>query len=497
MRFSASLILAAAAATTASAQTVVGTAYGFATGVTGGGSAAAATPSSADELAEWLSDDTPRTIVIDKEYDFTGKTASGAGCDRISCKSTGGGQLYLGELSCGSSDNTVATVSYDVAGTESLVVGSNKSIIGLNGKGVLNGKGLKIKADAKNVIVQGLEITNLNPGVVWGGDALDLQGGNDGIWIDHCKFSLVGRQFIVSHYDGSRATISNCEFDGVTTTSASCNGNHYWTMMLNGDGDQITLDRNHFHDVSGRAPKLGDKGTFQATNNFFSNMKGHAFELYANTVALIEGNAFESVDIPYDGEVYSNTFNVPDASSASACTSQLGRACEVNSVDAKSGKWTALKQTTALSTFAKLKDYLVEPVAASEVAKLVSANAGTANVGTSSAATPTTPTEETPTEETATKEATTTAAAAAAAPVASEEATVEEPAAEEEPATEEPAAEDSSSGAAAQLWGQCGGSGWTGPTACASGSSCVEQNPWYSQCLSSAARRSMKGLRRV
>jgi hypothetical protein len=33
------------------------------------------------------------------------------------------------------------------------------------------------------------------------------------------------------------------------------------------------------------------------------------------------------------------------------------------------------------------------------------------------------------------------------------------------------------------IYGQCGGSGWTGPTACASGSTCKAQNQWYSQCL--------------
>ncbi|GJD01314.1 Pectin lyase [Colletotrichum higginsianum IMI 349063] len=492
MRFSASVLLAAAAAaTSASAQAVVGKAYGFATGVTGGGSAAAVTPSSADELAKLLSDDTPRTILIDKEWDFTGKSATGEGCDRKSCSAASGGQLYLGDLSCGSSDNVAATVTYDVAGTEPLIVGSNKSILGVGGKGVLNGKGLRIKANAKNVIVQGVEITNLNPGVVWGGDALDLQGGNDGVWIDHCKFSLVGRQFIVSHYDGSRATISNNEFDGVTKTSASCNGNHYWTMMLNGKGDQITLDKNYFHDVSGRAPKLGDAGTFQATNNLFSNMKGHTFELYSGTYALIEGNAFEAVDSPYAGEAFANSFNVPDASAANSCKSTIGRACAVNSVDSSSGEFKALSKTNALSTFSKLKDYLVEPVAATGVASLVKGSAGPSNLGSgsSSAATPApaadaeeTKTEETTTEETTTKE---------------EPAVVEEPAAEE-PAAEEPAAEKpaASSGASAQQWGQCGGNGWTGPTACAAGTSCVVQNEWYSQCLSSAARRSMKSLRR-
>lgn len=149
-----------------------------------------------------------------------------------------GGQFYLGELSCAASDDNVAvsSITYDTAGPTALKVGSNKSILGVGGKGVLKGKGLSLAKNAKNVIIQGLEFTSINPGVVWGGDALDFQGGNDGVWVDHNKFSLVGRMFIVSHYSASRLTVSNNEFDGTTTTSASCNDNHYWTMMFYGDG---------------------------------------------------------------------------------------------------------------------------------------------------------------------------------------------------------------------------------------------------------------------
>lgn len=40
----------------------------------------------------------------------------------------------------------------------------------------------------------------------------------------------------------------------------------------------------------------------------------------------------------------------------------------------------------------------------------------------------------------------------------------------------------SSSGTVAR-WGRCGGIGYTGPTECASGSTCTEQNSYYSQCL--------------
>ncbi|RDB25220.1 putative acetylxylan esterase A [Hypsizygus marmoreus] len=32
-------------------------------------------------------------------------------------------------------------------------------------------------------------------------------------------------------------------------------------------------------------------------------------------------------------------------------------------------------------------------------------------------------------------------------------------------------------------WGQCGGTGWAGPTVCASPYTCVSSNQWYSQCL--------------
>ncbi|KAJ3479843.1 hypothetical protein NLI96_g8779 [Meripilus lineatus] len=35
------------------------------------------------------------------------------------------------------------------------------------------------------------------------------------------------------------------------------------------------------------------------------------------------------------------------------------------------------------------------------------------------------------------------------------------------------------------VWGQCGGTGWTGPTACVSGSTCSVLNPYYSQCIPS------------
>jgi len=65
----------------------VGTPFGLASDATGGGSATPATPSSNDELASWLSDDTARVIVLDKIYDFTDAegTTSETGCAPWTC----------------------------------------------------------------------------------------------------------------------------------------------------------------------------------------------------------------------------------------------------------------------------------------------------------------------------------------------------------------------------------------------------------------------------
>ena len=80
MKFSASSAAVAAFAVNAAAQTVSGAAEGFAAGVTGGGSAAAVTPTTNEELVSYLGDSSPRTIVLTKTFDFTGSTVSGSGC---------------------------------------------------------------------------------------------------------------------------------------------------------------------------------------------------------------------------------------------------------------------------------------------------------------------------------------------------------------------------------------------------------------------------------
>lgn len=92
--------------------------------------------------------------------------------------------LWLTLSRCGSAPSV--SVTYDNAGVSAINLGSNKSLIGIGSSGVIRGKGLRIANGAKNIIIQNIHITELNPQYIWGGDAITLDGA-DLVWVDHCK----------------------------------------------------------------------------------------------------------------------------------------------------------------------------------------------------------------------------------------------------------------------------------------------------------------------
>lgn len=86
----------------ATAQKVVGKAEGFATGVTGGGSASPVYPKDIKELRTYLTDKTPRVIVLDKVFDFTTSEGTETG---TACASWGTRSSYqkIIQATCGTS----------------------------------------------------------------------------------------------------------------------------------------------------------------------------------------------------------------------------------------------------------------------------------------------------------------------------------------------------------------------------------------------------------
>ncbi|KAF9890107.1 hypothetical protein FE257_006268 [Aspergillus nanangensis] len=368
---------------------VKGTAFGFATGTTGGGSATAAAPSSLAQLKQWITDSTPRVILINRTWDFAGSegTTTGQCCSTRTTTCSGGSSAGQASIQTTCDDGTWVSCTYDNAAKSPLDVGSNKSIVGVGSSGVLKGKGLRIRGGNSNVIIQNIHITNLNPQYVWGGDAITLDGA-DRVWIDHNKISLIGRQFIVSGWGkGGHVTISNNEFDGKTSWSSGCNGKHYWTLLLLGLEDWYTFANNWIHDVSGRAPHLGTDYTnskifFHAVNNYFQNVGGHAFDIDTNTWSLLEGNYFSSVTTPLTADSLTSgalIYDVPTVDSAGACNAYLGYICEWNRLSG-SGTWTARTDTAVLTQAASLKQYLISHIPVADVPTKVVAAAGVGKV---------------------------------------------------------------------------------------------------------------------
>ncbi|KAH6999310.1 pectin lyase fold/virulence factor [Ilyonectria destructans] len=322
--FTASLALAQSAF----GQKVVGAAEGFAQGVTGGGNANPVTPRNTQELMTYLTDKSPRVIILDRTYDFTGSegkvTATG-------CAPWGQGlgcQLAIDTANfCGTWPK--ATVTYDKAGVSGINVASDKTIIGLGNKGIIKGKGLRFNG-VKNIIVQNIHVTNLNPQYVWGGDAFIFNNAKQ-VWIDHCTTSLLGRQHYVFGRDRSTSiTLSNNHIDGRTSWSAGCNGYHYWTVELVGNGDQITMQNNYIEHTAGRGPALSATTLLHAVNNVWNDIKGHAIEGDTAGKGLFEGNVFKNVQVTVVPDFKGQLNSCPDASAANAVKNYIGRVCQGN-----------------------------------------------------------------------------------------------------------------------------------------------------------------------
>ncbi|KAM0692126.1 hypothetical protein Q7P36_008327 [Cladosporium allicinum] len=354
---------------------VTGAAEGFAKGVTGGGSAAAVYPKTNAELVSYLGDSSARVIVLQKTFDFTGTEGktSGTGCAPWG---TGAAcQLAINKDNwCKNyqSSSPSAAVSYDNAGSLGITVASKKTILGQGSAGVIKGKGLRIVSGANNIIIQNIKITELNPHYVWGGDAITIDGA-DMIWIDRVTTSKIGRQHIVLGEKASnRVTISNCEIDGSSTWSATCDGHHYWAVYLTGSNDLVTMKGNYIHHTSGRSPKVGGNTLLHAVNNYWYANSGHAFEVGTGASIVAEGNVFQNVANPIDaGTSGGQIFTASNG--GSACSSGLGRACQINAFGS-SGSFNSIGSTNFIANF-KGKN-IASAAAASGVVASVTKTAG-------------------------------------------------------------------------------------------------------------------------
>ena len=198
------------------AAAVHGKPEGFGSKATGGVAGPTVTPSTNAQLQQYLSQSGPLTIIITKTFDFRGTEGS---VTEKGCAPYGTGaacQKVINAANWCSIDEPRApavTVTYDKAATIPLLVSSDKTVLGVGKAGVIRGKGFRIAKKANNVILQNLEIKDLNPKYVWGGDAITLDGCSN-VWIDHVKVcnsnvrALVIHKKLTTHYRPPLSAVS-------------------------------------------------------------------------------------------------------------------------------------------------------------------------------------------------------------------------------------------------------------------------------------------------
>ncbi|OAV90407.1 hypothetical protein PTTG_09357 [Puccinia triticina 1-1 BBBD Race 1] len=340
--------------------------FGFGSKATGGGSAAPQTPKDPAELQAWLADSVPRVILIDKTYDFTSPAKITAqGCQPWKpCSNGMKVQLAKNDNNwCTIDQNSPANilVSLDPSPLTPLMIASRKTLLGVGKSAIIKGKGITLY-NVENIIIQNIHITWLNPHLVWGGDGLTIKAAKN-IWIDHCTFSNIGREMIVS--DGqlpgqanTGITISNNLISGKTEWLARCHNHHYWAIFFAGANDEITMANKFVYFSQTYVPKYPlnkrlpwikliispaalilpqegvQKQVVLGIPRCFYISKGATFEVGSGSTVLAEGNVFQNNKfqghhdyITHDGGQSFVPFN-PQV--AKKCISILGRPCVTN-----------------------------------------------------------------------------------------------------------------------------------------------------------------------
>jgi pectin lyase len=363
---------------------------GFGSAARGGEGGEVVTVTNTTQFAQAVAGSSPRIVQFRGVLDFStleGDT-SAAACYQKQCPAPLESEYITNQQgACDSSSMATAPFTYHKAGTTPLAIGANKTILGLGPSATIKGKGFTLKGGVSNIVIRNLTITEINPQLVWGGDAITIDGA-DRVWIDHVRFSLVGRQMIVTGFGkASNVTLSWNEFDGRTPYAAYCDGAHYWVWLILGADDSISFLGNWIHDTSGRAPHAG--GMKNATNllhlanNYFEHVSGHAANPITSLAKLLlEGNYFDRVTTPI--QVDTSTAPAPglafapiDASATtdSACQAALKRKC-VNNVALPRNGTFPLDQQVLTAAGSAAAGAVVTPFAASGVPNCVPHLAG-------------------------------------------------------------------------------------------------------------------------
>lgn len=198
----------------------------------------------------------------------------------------------------GSGAKTVR-ISGTINGAGDILVGSNKTILGIGSKSILNGLGLDLKG-VNNVIIRNLTIRYVTA-ASGTGDAIHIEKSTH-VWVDHNDvYSDLNHG--KDYYDGLIDLTHAADY---VTISWNRIHNH-WKASLVGHSDSngaqdtghlhVTYAHNWFYNVGSRTPSLRF-GTGHVYNNYFQNVTNDAVHSRENAQMLVQNNVFRGVKTP-------------------------------------------------------------------------------------------------------------------------------------------------------------------------------------------------------
>ncbi|WP_235005318.1 pectate lyase family protein [Pedobacter nyackensis] len=223
-----------------------------------------------------------------------GSTTGGKGGSTVTVTS-----LSALKTAISGSTASIVQVSGRITGTGYLMVGSNKTIIGLSGSS-LEGVALTVSGQS-NVIIKNMTIRN-----VVGYSNITITEGAHHVWVDHCTLSS-DRTKGWDYYDGLLDVGRKANY--VTLSWNKLHDNHI--PLLIGFGDTSTIDaqylnvtvyKNYFYNVSERQPSVRF-GHVHVFNNYFKASSGYSIASRMGAVVRTDNNYFESANAPIRTDV--------------------------------------------------------------------------------------------------------------------------------------------------------------------------------------------------
>jgi pectate lyase len=195
-----------------------------------------------------------------------------------------------------SSEPLVVSFTGEYLGPDAISIASDKTLLGV-GTAHLNGIELTINR-SENVIVRNVAISHVvADGAGVANDAIDITGGSQHIWIDHCEL-YADLDHGKDYYDGLLDIKNGARFITISWTELH---DHFKASLISSGDEQvgdavirITYHHDYFHNLGSRMPSIRFGKAHIFNNYYLNDNSGSCVNSRMGAVVKVESNYFEN-----------------------------------------------------------------------------------------------------------------------------------------------------------------------------------------------------------